>query len=91
MSEAMAHLLSAHAAIDELAPAWPLTCVPLDSLALASRSVDIALRELDERGVEVWREAHSTNGSHRIFGDGWPLRGTRHTQVAAATRKGGAL
>jgi hypothetical protein len=59
MSEAMAHLLSAHALIEELLPIWPLGNVPLTSIDMASRGVMSALIALDECGIEVWRSLES--------------------------------
>jgi hypothetical protein len=59
MSEAMAHLLSAHALIEELLPIWPLGNVPLTPIDMASRGVMSALIALDECGIEIWRSLES--------------------------------
>jgi hypothetical protein len=59
MSETMAHLLSAHASIEEMLPIWPLGNVPLTSIDMASRGVMSALFALDECGIQVWRSLES--------------------------------
>jgi hypothetical protein len=57
MSDAVAHLASAYAAIqrlDQLSPFGPMAIVPYD---LASQSVWTALVSLEEWSLEVWRSS----------------------------------
>jgi hypothetical protein len=73
MSEAMAHLLTAHALIEEMLPIWPLGNVPLVPIDLASRGVMSALIALDECGIEVWRSSESERVARTPFEGRCPM------------------
>jgi hypothetical protein len=89
LSEAIAYLLSAHDAIEELRLVWPLPRVPLVSIAFASTGVAEALRALDKVGMEGWSQScPEAEHIQLLLTDSSPISDASHADSSHIERGG---